>query len=81
MENNSTDQTREALATDIANLKRDVAQIATDVKQHAGAQVEATKSHINQKVQSFKDYATERPLAVFGVGFLVGFIVALRLRK
>jgi ElaB/YqjD/DUF883 family membrane-anchored ribosome-binding protein len=80
MENNSTNSTREALVNDISNLKRDVTQVAQDVKDHAGAHVEATKQRINDKVQAVRDAAAARPLLVLGIGFLIGFILGVRRR-
>ncbi len=80
MENNSTSHTREALVKDISALKRDVVQVAQDVKHHAEAHVDATKQHINKKVQAARDAMSAQPLALIGIGFLLGFILASRRR-
>jgi hypothetical protein len=81
MEKNTIENTSEVLAKDLANLKSDVAQIATDVKHHAKAHVDTTRQLINEKIQLARDAATARPLALLGAGFLLGFLVALRLRR
>lgn len=77
MENHTTSDTGEALTKDLAALKRDVTKIATDLKHHAGAHVDATRQRINDKLQMAKD----RPAAIFIGGFLLGFLFALRLRR
>jgi hypothetical protein len=81
MENSSTEKTGEVLGKDLTNLKKDVAQIAADVKQHGRAHVEATKELINEKIKLAREAAAARPLAIFGVGFLIGFLFALRCRR
>jgi hypothetical protein len=81
MEKNSTEHTSEVLAKDLTNLKNDVAQIASDVRHHAKAHVDTTKQLINEKIKLAREAAAARPLALFGVGFLVGFLFALRCRR
>jgi hypothetical protein len=81
MEKNPTENTGEVLAKDLTNLKKDVAQIAADVKHHAKAHVDTTRQLINEKIKLAREAAAARPLAIFGVGFLCGFVFAMRHRK
>lgn len=81
MEKSATEQTSEVLAKDLTNLKKDVSQIASDMRQHAKAHVDTTKELINEKIKLAREAAAARPLAIFGVGFLVGFLFALRCRR
>ena len=67
MENNTT-HTAEALAKDLAALKRDVARLAEDVKHHAGAHVDATRQIIHEKINLAREAAASRPLVILGAG-------------
>jgi hypothetical protein len=81
MEKSATENTSEVLAKDLTNLKNDVAQIAADVKHHAKAHVDTTRQLINEKIKLAREAAAARPLAIFGAGFLLGFLVAIRCRR
>jgi len=81
MKHTSIEQTGETLAKDIATLKEDVAQIAADLKGHAGAHVDTAKRMITEHVQTAKDLAGDKPLAVLAIGFLLGFVFATRFRR
>jgi hypothetical protein len=47
MENHSISDTRAAISKDVENLKRDAAQIAQDVKEHASAHVGQAKQRVS----------------------------------
>jgi hypothetical protein len=81
MENNTPADTSEALSKDLATLKRDVTQIATDVKHHATAHVDATRQLVAEKIKIAREAAAARPLAILGVGFLLGFLFGLRCKR
>jgi hypothetical protein len=81
MENKTTTDTGEALTKDLDTLKQDLSQIATDIKGHAKAHAEATHSLIQDKIQKARDAAAARPFAILGVGFLLGFLFAVRFRR
>jgi hypothetical protein len=81
MDQNSTARTREALNKDFTNLKRDVTQVATDAKQHAGAQVGAAWDSINEGVESIRQKLLAQPVAVLGLVFMLGVLFGLRLKK
>jgi hypothetical protein len=79
MENNHvTAQTRDALVKDVANLKRDVSQIAQDVRAHADAHIEATKQLVNEKLEAMRENVSHRPLTILFVGFVLGYLFAGR---
>jgi hypothetical protein len=81
MENHSTAETRETLVRDLSNLKRDVTQIANDVREHSGAHVDAAKKHLADQVQSLRDAVSRQPLVLLGTGILIGFFLASRRRR
>jgi ElaB/YqjD/DUF883 family membrane-anchored ribosome-binding protein len=81
MENHSTENIRETLVNDVNALKRDVAQLAEDMKSHAQTYVTTTKQRIQEKVESAQDALSSRPLAVLTAVFVLGFLCGLRSRK
>jgi hypothetical protein len=80
MEKNPTAETSEALMKDIEKLKEDLARIAADLKDHAGAHVDATRQLLAERLRVAKEAAAARPLLILGAGFLLGFLFARRLR-
>jgi len=81
MENHTTSDTRAALLKDVDKLKRNAVQVAQDVREHATAHVDETKQRVSDTVQSLRDNLTEQPLTLLGIGFAVGLLVGLRLRR
>ena len=81
MKQPTIEDTGETLANDIQTLKKDVAQIAYDLKGHAGAHVDTARQFLTDHVQSARDMAGDKPLAVLAIGFLLGFVFALRLKR
>ncbi len=73
--------TSETLIKDLNALKKDVNQLAADVKHQAGAHVDATRQMVVDKIQLAREAAAARPLFILGTGFLLGFLFALRVRK
>ena len=78
MEKNPTAETSEALVKDVQALKEDLNRIASDLKHHAGAHVEATRQLLNEKVKLAKEAAAARPLLILGAGFILGYLFARR---
>jgi ElaB/YqjD/DUF883 family membrane-anchored ribosome-binding protein len=81
MENHTTDSTRKTLLKDVDELKRDAVQVAQDVKDHATAHVNQTKQQVVDKIQSVRDNFAEKPWTLIGIGFAVGLLVGVRLRR
>ncbi len=81
MENNhSTSRTREILADDVSNLKRDISQLAQDMKSHADAHLAATRELINGKIHAMRENLSHRPLTLLFAGFILGYLFAGRRR-
>jgi len=80
MENHTT-KTREALLQDVAALKRNAAQVAQDVREHASAHVDQTKQRVTDTILTVRESAVSHPFSLLGIGFVFGFIVGLRLRR
>jgi ElaB/YqjD/DUF883 family membrane-anchored ribosome-binding protein len=81
MENHSPSETRDVLLKDVDQLKRSAVQIAHDVRDHATAHVDQTKQRVTDTFQSMSDTLTEKPWTLLGIGFAVGLVVGLRLRR
>ena len=82
MEKNTTStQTRETLLKDVDKLKKDAVQVAQDVRTHANKRVDETKKQVSDTIQTFQDNLTNRPFTLLGIGFAVGFLVALRFTR
>jgi ElaB/YqjD/DUF883 family membrane-anchored ribosome-binding protein len=81
MENHSTESLRDTLTHDVNVLKRDVAQLAQDVKTHAETYVASTRDRLQEKVQSTRDALSERPLLVLTAVFVLGYILGHRGRR
>jgi ElaB/YqjD/DUF883 family membrane-anchored ribosome-binding protein len=81
MENHTTSKTRQALLHDVDKLKRNAVQVAEDVRDHASAHVDETKQRVTDAIQTVRENLTTHPLALLGVGFTVGFLLAFRFRR
>jgi ElaB/YqjD/DUF883 family membrane-anchored ribosome-binding protein len=81
MQNHTTTSTREALAKDVDTLKTTATQVVQDVKDHASAHVDQAKQRVTDTIQSAQDRLTENPWTLLGIGFGIGVIVGLRLRR
>jgi hypothetical protein len=81
MENHTTSQTRDALLQDVGKLKRNAAQVAQDVKDHAAAHVDETKQRVTDTVLTIRESLTTHPLSLLAVGFVVGLLLGFRLRR
>jgi ElaB/YqjD/DUF883 family membrane-anchored ribosome-binding protein len=81
MQNHTTSSTREALVKDVDTLKSNAAQVVQDVKDHASAHVDQAKQRVTDTIQSAQDRLTDQPWTLLGIGFGVGLIVGLRLRR
>jgi ElaB/YqjD/DUF883 family membrane-anchored ribosome-binding protein len=76
-----TAATGEALTQDVNRLKQDVTQFTADVKAHGQAHVDAAQERFNQAVAAAKEQLSARPLAVLGVGILLGYVFGRRRRR
>ena len=81
MQNHTTDSTRAALQKDVDKLKRNAVEVAQDVKDHATAHVDQTRKQVTDTIQSVRDNVADKPWTLLGVGFAVGVLVGLRLRR
>ena len=81
MKNHSTSDTRKALLEDVDQLKRSATQIAQDVRDHASAHVDETKERVSDLFEAAKENLTTHPLTLLGIGFGVGLLFGLRLRR
>jgi ElaB/YqjD/DUF883 family membrane-anchored ribosome-binding protein len=79
--NHNTARTRAALLQDVGELKRSAAQVAQDVREHAVAHVDETRQRVAQATSALRERMTTNPLALVGIGFVVGFLLALRIRS
>jgi ElaB/YqjD/DUF883 family membrane-anchored ribosome-binding protein len=77
----TTTETAEALSKDVARLKKDVAQLTADVKAHGQARVEDVRKRLNDVVASAQAQLAANPLAILGVGIVLGFIFGRRGRR
>jgi ElaB/YqjD/DUF883 family membrane-anchored ribosome-binding protein len=78
---NHTVETRDALFKDVDKLKRNAAQVAQDVREHATAHVDETRQRVTDTFQSVREAVTEQPLALLGIGFAAGLLLGLRLSR
>ena len=79
MENSGTvASTREALARDVNDLRRDANQIVQDVRDHTNAQVEAAKQRVDDALSSARSYASAHVLTVLAAGIVIGFLFGAR---
>ena len=79
MENESPiTETRETLVKDIDQLKKNAAQVVQDVREHANAHVDETKKRVADTIQGVQDSVMSHPLALIGVGLLLGFLFGRR---
>jgi len=78
MENTTTLKTREALINDVDKLKRDAAQVAQDVRNHANAHVDETKRRMNETILTVRESLTSHPFTLLGIGFVFGFLFGFR---
>jgi ElaB/YqjD/DUF883 family membrane-anchored ribosome-binding protein len=78
---NHTSETRQALVKDVDKLKQNAVQIAQDVRDHASAHVDETKQRVTDTYVNAREALTENPLAILGIGFVLGLIVGLKLRS
>ena len=81
MENHTTSKTREALFQDVDKLKRDAVQVAQDVRNHATAHVDETKQRVTHAIQTARETLTTHPLTLLGIGFGIGLILGVRIRR
>jgi len=81
MENDKITKTREAIFNDTVALKRDVNQIATDVRDHASAHVDFVKGKASDSFQKVCDYARENPLHLVAAAFALGLFIGFTRRK
>ncbi len=77
----TTAQTAEALTKDVTRLKKDVAQLTADVKAHGQARVEDVRKRVNDVVASAQAQLAANPLAILGIGIVLGFIFGRRSRR
>lgn len=73
--------TRQALVDDAVELKRNVGQIAQDVKEHATAHVDFVKDRANDSYQRACDHARENPLHLIAAAFFFGLVIGFTRRK
>jgi ElaB/YqjD/DUF883 family membrane-anchored ribosome-binding protein len=81
MENHTTSKTRQTLLHDVDKLKRNAVQVAQDVREHAAAHVDETKQRVNDTFLTLQENLTTHPLALLGIGFAVGLLLGLRVRR
>ncbi len=77
----TTSETAEALAKDVKQLKKDMAKLAADTKAHGRAHVDDVRQRFNDVVASARAQLAANPLAVLGVGLVLGFIFGRRRRR
>jgi hypothetical protein len=77
----TTTETAEALAKDVKQLKKDVAKLAADTKAHGRAHVDDVRQRVNDAVASVQAQLAANPLAVLGIGLVLGFIFGRRRRR
>jgi ElaB/YqjD/DUF883 family membrane-anchored ribosome-binding protein len=78
---NHTSETRQTLVNDVDKLKRNAVQVAQDVRDHASAHVGETKQRVTDTYVTARETLTDNPLAILGIGFVLGLIVGLKLRS
>jgi ElaB/YqjD/DUF883 family membrane-anchored ribosome-binding protein len=81
MENHTTSKTRQTLLHDVDKLKRNAVQIAEDVRDHATAHIDETKQRVTDTIQTVRENLTTHPLSLLGIGFAVGLLWGLRVRR
>jgi ElaB/YqjD/DUF883 family membrane-anchored ribosome-binding protein len=81
MQKLSTDKTRDALFEDVGKLKRNAAQVAQDVRDHATAHVDETKQRVTDTFLTVRENLTTHPLALIGIGFAFGLFLGFRFRR
>ena len=81
MNNNAITTTRETLIDDAETLKRDVGQVAQDVRKHANSHVDFVRNKASDSLQRISDYVRENPLCVVGAAFALGLFVGFTRRK
>ena len=81
MENHSSSETRDVLVKDVNELKKNVVQVAQDVRQHASAHVDETKQRVKETVKNFQDSLGPHPVMLLGLGFALGFLFGLRFSR
>jgi ElaB/YqjD/DUF883 family membrane-anchored ribosome-binding protein len=77
MENNTSQETREILVSDVDKLKADAVQVVQDVRNHAQARVDETR----RRIQTLRESLMAHPFSILGVGFGLGFLFGVRFRR
>lgn len=80
-EGSATAKTRDALVKDVENLKKNAAQVVQDVREHANAHVDETKKRVTDTIQGMQKSMTTHPVALLGIGLLIGFLFGRRFTR
>ena len=71
----------QAFVQDVDKLKRDAAQIAEDVRDHANAHVMQTRQRVADTVELVRDTFNANPLALVGAGVAAGLFLGFLLHR
>jgi ElaB/YqjD/DUF883 family membrane-anchored ribosome-binding protein len=73
-----TEATAAALTKDVTRLKHNVTQLSADAKAHGQAHIDAVQERFNKAVEAAKAQLAARPLAILGVGIVLGYLFGRR---
>jgi hypothetical protein len=76
-----TAATGDALVQDVSRLKKDVTQLTADAKAHGKAHVDAAQERFNKALAAAQAQLAAHPVAILGVGLLLGYIFGRRGRR
>jgi ElaB/YqjD/DUF883 family membrane-anchored ribosome-binding protein len=76
-----TEATAAALTEDVSRLKKNVTQLGADAKAHGQAHIDAAQERLYKAVKAAKAQLAAQPLAILGVGIVLGYFFGRRGRR